>query len=158
MTPAKRPPLVTVEDHPWWEPVPTDAAYFARLRSDYPENAHMSDDELRDHYEVHEKYVVTWDHVGDAYAEYEPLADAYLSREADRLAVVALAAAAERERLCAHFAAGLSNQYCQWCGHQAFVGENHNCVERYEDKLRYLDRDLPPLDPAALLARLTEGA
>lgn len=61
----------------WWMPVLTDATYFQRLREDYPDNAHMSDDELRIHFDAHGKYATTWDHTGDAYAEYEPLADSF---------------------------------------------------------------------------------
>lgn len=70
-------------EKPWWYPEIVDAAYLARLRSDYPENAHKSDEELRGDYDCEEKYGVTWDHIGDAYAEYEPLADAYLELEAE---------------------------------------------------------------------------
>lgn len=63
----------------WWEPVPVDAAYFAQLREDYPDKADWTDDELNDHFnETGGRYAVTWDHVGDAYAQFEELADAYL--------------------------------------------------------------------------------
>lgn len=65
-------------DKPWWFPKICDKTYFDRLREDYPDNAHMTDDELSDYYNNGRKYSITWDHVGDAYAEYEKLADAYL--------------------------------------------------------------------------------
>lgn len=61
-----------------WFPQLVDDAYLARLRKDYPENAHLDDDALRSEYGCESKYGVTWDHIGDAYDEYEPLADAYL--------------------------------------------------------------------------------
>lgn len=63
---------------PYWFPVLCDGDYFARLRSDYPENAHMSDEELHDYYNDGLKYQNLWDHTGDAYSDYEPLADSYL--------------------------------------------------------------------------------
>lgn len=70
-----------MSDKKYWEPVLCDDTYFARLRKDYPENAAMSDSELHDHYNDSRKYQVLWDHLGDAYSDYEPLADAYLSLE-----------------------------------------------------------------------------
>jgi len=67
----------------WWFPVKVDAAYFARLRADYPEGVGgMDDDELHEHYGGGRKYPVTWDHVGDAYAEYEKVADAFFALRA----------------------------------------------------------------------------
>lgn len=39
----------------------------------------MTNEELHDYYNHGKKYSTTWDHVGDAYAEYEKLADAYLA-------------------------------------------------------------------------------
>ena len=63
---------------PWWEPVLADAAYAARLRADYPETCEGKSDEwVLDHYADGRKYAVTWDHVGDAYEQFEELADAY---------------------------------------------------------------------------------
>lgn len=62
----------------WWQPVLTDDEWLARIREDYPENAAESDDWLRDNYADGQKYAVTWDHLGDAYANWEELADAYL--------------------------------------------------------------------------------
>ena len=68
-------------DH--WVPVPIDAAYLARLRSDYPEHASESDEELLDYFnEDGGKYATLWDHVGDAHSDYEPLADAYFALRA----------------------------------------------------------------------------
>ena len=61
----------------WWEPEPTDDAWLKRIRDDYPDNANESDHWLRDYYAEGRRYAVTWDHLGDAYAEYEELADAY---------------------------------------------------------------------------------
>jgi hypothetical protein len=67
-----------MSDKPYWFPVVCDKAYFKQLREDYPDNASMSDEDLHNHYNEDRKYVVTWDHVGDAYQKYEPLADAFL--------------------------------------------------------------------------------
>lgn len=67
----------------WWEPQPTDAAWLARLRSDYEDKAGWSDEQLMDYFnEYGRKYAVTWDHVGDAYEQFEALADAYLKLRA----------------------------------------------------------------------------
>ena len=67
-----------MSDKPYWFPELCDEAYFKRLREDYPDKAEMSDEELHDYYNEGRKYAVTWDHVGDAYEEYENLADAFL--------------------------------------------------------------------------------
>ena len=67
-----------MSERPYWFPVLCDAAYFARLRKDYPEKSHMSDDELHEYFNHGLKYQNLWDHVGDAYSDYEPLADSYL--------------------------------------------------------------------------------
>ena len=72
-----------MSNNPWWYPEPFNAEYAQRLREDYPENAHMSDDDLWEYYCDSRKYPVTWDHVGDAYDEYEPLVDAYFSLRAE---------------------------------------------------------------------------
>ena len=72
-------------ENPWWFPVLCDEAYFARLREDYPENADWSDDELHSYYNDSRKYQCLWDHTGDAYEEWEPLADAYLALVQQRL-------------------------------------------------------------------------
>jgi len=68
---------------PWWFPVMCDAAYFARLREDYPDNAHMSDEELHAHYNESAKYQNLWDHTGDAYEQFEKVADDYLRLRAE---------------------------------------------------------------------------
>lgn len=83
MTPAIDPAKVEDEKKPWWYPELVDASYLARLREDYPEHAAWGDDELRSHYDCESRYGVTWDHIGDAYEEYEPLADAYLKAEGE---------------------------------------------------------------------------
>ena len=62
----------------WWFPVLIDEDHIAQLRQDYPEHAGKTDEELIDYFDNHQKYSTTWDHVGDAYEEYEPLADSYL--------------------------------------------------------------------------------
>lgn len=67
-------------------PTPTDAAYIARLRGDYPDVCDGKSDEwVMDHYNPDGcKYVeqTLWDHLGDAGNDYERLADAYLKVEA----------------------------------------------------------------------------
>jgi len=69
-----------MSDRPWWFPVLVDDEYFKRLRDDYPDKSHLSDSELNEYFnEYGRKYSVLWDHLGDAYEEYEKLADAYLS-------------------------------------------------------------------------------
>ena len=67
------------KDRPWWFPVVTDSDWCNQIRADYPEEeGDMDDDDIRDHYSDGWKYADTWDHLGDARAEYEKLADAYL--------------------------------------------------------------------------------
>lgn len=66
------------DNRPYWFPVLCDESYFARLRQDYPENAQMSDEELHEYYNDGLRYQNLWDHAGDAYSDYEPLADSYL--------------------------------------------------------------------------------
>lgn len=68
-----------MSERPFWFPVLCDDAYFARLREDYPHCAHMSDEDLHDHFNEGLKYQNLWDHAGDAYSDYEPLADSYLT-------------------------------------------------------------------------------
>lgn len=65
-------------EKPYWFPALCDAEYIARLRVDYPEHAEKSDEELHDYFNHGLKYQNLWDHVGDAYGDYEPLADSYL--------------------------------------------------------------------------------
>lgn len=66
------------EEKQWWEPVLCDAKWVEEIRKDYPEKSDMDDDELKDYFNDDRKYQITWDHVGDAYEQYEKLADAYL--------------------------------------------------------------------------------
>jgi hypothetical protein len=67
------------DNKPWWWPVRMDAEWFARLRSNYPEKVEWSDEELQDYFgEGWDKFTDTWDHLGDARAEYEHLAEAFL--------------------------------------------------------------------------------
>lgn len=68
----------------WWFPALYNEEYFSMLREEYPDMAHMTNEELHDHYGHGRKYVITWDHVGDAYVEYEALADAYLKLLAEK--------------------------------------------------------------------------
>lgn len=64
------------EKRPYWFPVKIDAEYFARLRRDYPENAHLPDDDLKEYFcEDSDKYADVWDHVGDARRDWQELAD-----------------------------------------------------------------------------------
>ena len=72
-----------MSEKPWWYPVLCDEAWCKRIREDYPENAHMDDDELRDYYNDGRKYQITWDHIGDAYEDWEPLAEAFLALQKD---------------------------------------------------------------------------
>lgn len=67
----------------WWEPELCDSQYFERLRLDYPDKAHLSNEDLHEHFNNSLKYSITWDHIGDAYDEYENLADAYLELKGD---------------------------------------------------------------------------
>ncbi len=69
----------------WWEPKVTDAVWIADTRKEYPEDtAELDDDKVRDEYANGCKYEVTWDHIGDAYEEYEQLANAYF-KQASRI-------------------------------------------------------------------------
>ena len=71
---------MTTDEKPWWFPEVTDAAWVERMRMEYPdETAAKGDDEVREYFADGAKYATTWDHVGDAYDEYEKLADAYLA-------------------------------------------------------------------------------
>lgn len=64
----------------YWIPELADTAYFARLRKDHSDKAAWTDEQLNDYFnENDQKYPTTWDHVGDANDDYEPLADAYFA-------------------------------------------------------------------------------
>ena len=82
-------------DKPHWEPVLADAEYAEQLREDYRHDAHMSDDEILDKFCGGKKYVILWDHLGDAYWDYVKLADAYLKQKED-IADLELSLAHER--------------------------------------------------------------
>lgn len=62
----------------WWFPQFADGEWASNVRGEYDEAADMDDDEIIDEYNDGRKFVTLWDHVGDAYEDYEPLADAYL--------------------------------------------------------------------------------
>ena len=64
----------------WWEPTLTDDKWVKSIRKDEPEETKdMTDEDVISEYnEYDRKYEVLWDHLGDAYEEYEYLADAYL--------------------------------------------------------------------------------
>ncbi len=69
------------ENIPWWWPVVIDDAHLARLRDDYPDKAGWSDEALLEYFDEGKEvgaFSLTWDHVGDAYGEYEKLARAFL--------------------------------------------------------------------------------
>jgi hypothetical protein len=69
---------VDTQKRPWWWPQRVDDAYLSRLRKDYPEEAHLTDGELLAHFECEDKYAHLWDHLGDAYEQFEPVADLML--------------------------------------------------------------------------------
>lgn len=64
-------------DNPWWFPELADDKYVANLRENYDYDADLNDEELKEKYCEGRKYAVLWDHVGEAYAQFEELADAY---------------------------------------------------------------------------------
>jgi len=67
-------------DKPWWYPELTDEKWIARIREDYPDDADCDDETLRENYADGRKYATLWDHTGEAYEQFEKLADAYLER------------------------------------------------------------------------------
>lgn len=69
-------------DKPWWHPIPTDEDWCEKMRRDYPKKTKgMSDSEIRSYFADGRKYEVLWDNLGDAYEEYEKLADAFLNSQ-----------------------------------------------------------------------------
>lgn len=70
-----------MSERPWWWPERTDAEWCARVREDYPEDVRpeWTDEEVRDVYADGRKYQTLWDHTGDAYEQFEKLADAFLA-------------------------------------------------------------------------------
>lgn len=69
--------MLSKENKPWWFPRVCDEAYCNELRKDTGDY-HLTDEELIDEYNEGAKYSKTWDHTGDAYEQFEPLADDYL--------------------------------------------------------------------------------
>jgi hypothetical protein len=70
------------EEKPWWWPEIIDDEHLARLRADYPDKASMDDESLLDYFDNGKSkggFSTTWDHVGDAYADYGKLAHAFLA-------------------------------------------------------------------------------
>lgn len=68
-----------MSDKPWWYPVRCDADWCKQTREYMPDETRgMSDEELVEEYNEGAKYQMLWDHVWDAYEQFEPLADAYL--------------------------------------------------------------------------------
>lgn len=65
-------------EKPYWYPVRVDEDYFKRLREDYPDKAHLGDEALNDYFNDGREFSILWDHVGDAYDDYVPLANAFL--------------------------------------------------------------------------------
>lgn len=66
------------KEKPYWYPQKTDSEWAEQMRRDMPEYQHFSDDDLREKFADGKKYHVLWDHTGDAYEQFEKLADAYL--------------------------------------------------------------------------------
>ena len=61
-----------------------DHKYCEGLRKSYPEDTEgMTDEELVEEYNHGRKYQCLWDNVGDAYYDFERLADAYLKLKAE---------------------------------------------------------------------------
>ena len=72
-------PNMTPESE-WWFPRKADAAWVAEIRDEDPdETAGMDDEDVIDKYAYGRRYVVTWDHLGDAYDQYEALVDEYIA-------------------------------------------------------------------------------
>lgn len=69
-------------EKPYWHPLQRQQEFINEMKIDYPEDAHLSDDEImKKHEEFGRKYSVCWDHIGDAWNDYEPLADAFIELE-----------------------------------------------------------------------------
>lgn len=69
--------------HAHWYPRMADEEHFNELRKDYPDHSHKTDEELNNHFNRGRKYTVTWDHVGEAYGDYEKLADAFFELQTE---------------------------------------------------------------------------
>jgi len=61
----------------WWWPQETDSAWCRETRNEgyKDEDKDADDEEIREEYADGQKYWTGWDHVGDAYEQFEPLAD-----------------------------------------------------------------------------------
>lgn len=71
-------------DKPWWWPQEIGPEWYAQLRDDYDDKADWSDEQLLDYFGGGwDQFADTWDHLGDARAEYEKLARAFLSLVAE---------------------------------------------------------------------------
>ena len=66
-----------MNERKWWWPEKTDEVWAQRIRDDYGITEAIDDDLIREDYADGRKYAITWDHVGDAYSEYEKLADSH---------------------------------------------------------------------------------
>lgn len=68
------------DDKPWWWPVPMDDEWRDYIRHEYYSvrgAEEVSDEQIDYIYGNGSKYVDVWDHLGDARASYEKLADAF---------------------------------------------------------------------------------
>lgn len=62
----------------FWFPEKVDENYIKKLREVYPEETeNMTNNEVHERYCDGQKYATLWDHVGEAYCDYEGLADAF---------------------------------------------------------------------------------
>lgn len=70
------------DEKPYWWPQKIDAEYIEHLREEYPEETDGLDDESVvwefDEDKMIGDFSDTWDHVGDAREDYEPLAATFL--------------------------------------------------------------------------------
>ena len=76
----------------YWHPKITDVAWCKEIREEgYDEDdADLDDEGIRDHYADGAKYAVTWDHVGDAKDDWEPMADDWILLCKERAALLRL--------------------------------------------------------------------
>ena len=71
-------------EHDHWHPELTDKAWCKEVRNQgYDDEDHgLDDDEIREKYAGGRRYATTWDHIGDAYDEWEPMCDDWLRLKA----------------------------------------------------------------------------